>query len=62
LIACSTAPNSIPPPRFTWPVPWALETLLLSICLEHGKMIGDIVSKLGRKEGNFPLSQKAAGE
>ena len=29
--------------------PWPLETILLSICLEHEKMIGDILGKL--KEG-----------
>ena len=29
---------------------WPLETILLSICLEHEKMLGDILSKL--KERN----------
>ena len=31
--------------------PWPLETILLSICLEHEKMIGDILGKLKEKEG-----------
>ena len=26
--------------------PWSLETILLSICLEHEKMLGDILGKL----------------
>ena len=30
---------------------WPLETILLSICLEHEKMLGDILSKLKKKEG-----------
>jgi hypothetical protein len=31
--------------------PWPLETLLLSFCLEHEKMLGEILSKLkGREE------------
>ena len=29
--------------------PWPLETILLSICLEHEKMIGAILSKLKEK-------------
>jgi hypothetical protein len=28
-----------------------LETILLSICLEHEKMIGDILGKLKKGEG-----------
>jgi len=31
--------------------PWPLETILLSICLEHEKMLGDIMSKIKGKEG-----------
>ena len=30
--------------------PWPLETILLSICLEHEKMIAEILNKF--KEGN----------
>ncbi len=30
--------------------PWLLETILLSICLEHEKMLGDILSKLKERE------------
>ena len=31
--------------------PWPLETILLSICLEHEKMLGEILSNLkGRDE------------
>ena len=29
---------------------WPLETILLSICLEHEKMLGDILNKLKKKE------------
>jgi hypothetical protein len=28
---------------------WPLETILLSICLEHEKMLGDILSKLNER-------------
>ncbi len=28
---------------------WPMETILLSICLEHGKMIEDILGKLNEK-------------
>jgi hypothetical protein len=31
--------------------PWPLETLLLSICLEHEKMLGDILRNLKEKNG-----------
>jgi hypothetical protein len=31
--------------------PWPLETILLSIRLEHEKMIGDIQGKLKEREG-----------
>ena len=31
--------------------PWPLETILLSICLEHEKMIGDILAKLNGGKG-----------
>jgi len=31
--------------------PYPLETILLSICLEHEKMIGDILGKLKEREG-----------
>ena len=31
---------------------WPLETILLSICLEHEKMIGDILGKLKGREKN----------
>jgi hypothetical protein len=30
--------------------PWPLETILLSICLEHEKMLGEILAKLKEKE------------
>jgi hypothetical protein len=30
--------------------PWPLETILLSICLEHEKMLGDILNKVKEKE------------
>ena len=30
--------------------PWPLETILLSICLEHEKMLGDILNKLKERE------------
>ena len=29
--------------------PWPMETILLSICLEHGKMIEEILRKLKEK-------------
>jgi len=29
--------------------PWPMETILLSICLEHGKMLGDILNRLKEK-------------
>ena len=29
---------------------WPLETILLSICLEHEKMLGDILSKLKERD------------
>ena len=29
---------------------WPLETILLSICLEHEKMIGDILNKFKERE------------
>jgi len=29
---------------------WPLETILLSICLEHEKMIGDILNKLKERK------------
>ena len=29
--------------------PWPLETILLSICLEHEKMLGDILRRLKEK-------------
>ena len=29
--------------------PWPIETILLSICLEHEKMLGDILSRLKEK-------------
>jgi hypothetical protein len=29
---------------------WPMETILLSICLEHGKMIEEILSKLKEKK------------
>jgi len=32
--------------------PWPLETILLSICLEHEKMLGEILSKLKEREGD----------
>jgi len=32
--------------------PWPLETILLSICLEHEKMLGDILEKLKGREKN----------
>ena len=35
--------------------PCPLETVLLSICLEHEKMIGDILTKLKGEEGNSSL-------
>jgi hypothetical protein len=31
--------------------PWGMDTILLSICLEHGKMIEEILGKLKEKEG-----------
>jgi hypothetical protein len=31
--------------------PWPLEIILLSICLEHEKMLGDILSKFKEREG-----------
>jgi hypothetical protein len=31
--------------------PYPLETILLSICLEHEKMIGEILRKIKEKEG-----------
>ena len=30
--------------------PWPMETILLSICLEHGKMIEEILGKLTEKK------------
>ena len=30
---------------------WPMETMLLSICLEHGKMIEEILGKLKGKKG-----------
>ena len=30
---------------------WPMETILASICLEHGKMIGEILNKLKEREG-----------
>jgi hypothetical protein len=30
--------------------PWPMETILLSICLEHEKMLGDALNKLKEKE------------
>jgi hypothetical protein len=30
--------------------PWPLETILLSICLEHEKMLGDILTKLKERK------------
>ena len=30
--------------------PWPMETILLSICLEHGKMIDEILGKLKEKK------------
>jgi hypothetical protein len=30
--------------------PWPMETILLSICLEHGKIIEDILGLLNKKE------------
>ena len=30
--------------------PWPMETILLSICLEHGKMIEEILGKLKEKK------------
>ena len=30
--------------------PWPMETILLSICLEHGKMIEEILNKLKEKK------------
>ena len=30
--------------------PWPLETILLSICLEHEKMLGEIMGKLKERE------------
>jgi hypothetical protein len=29
---------------------WPLETILLSICLEHEKMLGDVLNKLKERE------------
>ena len=29
---------------------WPLETILLSICLEHEKMLGDLLNKLKERE------------
>jgi hypothetical protein len=31
--------------------PWSMETILLSICLEHGKMIEEILGLLKEKKG-----------
>ena len=31
--------------------PWPMETILLSICLEHGKMIEEILGLLKEKKG-----------
>ena len=31
---------------------WPMETILVSICLEHGKMIEEILNKLREKEGS----------
>ena len=31
--------------------PWPMETILLSICLEHGKMIEEILRLLKEKKG-----------
>jgi hypothetical protein len=36
---------------------YPLETILLSICLEHEKMLGDILEKLKEKEGEMELNQ-----
>ncbi len=30
--------------------PWPMDTILLSICLEHGKMIEEILSSLKEKK------------
>ena len=30
--------------------PWPMETILLSICLEHGKMIEEILGKIKEKK------------
>ena len=32
--------------------PWPLESILLSICLEHEKLLSDLVEKLERLTGN----------
>jgi len=31
--------------------PWPMDTILLSICLEHGKMIEEILGLLKEKKG-----------
>jgi hypothetical protein len=46
--------------------PWPLESILLSICLEHEKMIWEILSKLKEKKSQGPphptLSPELRGE
>ena len=37
--------------------PYPLETILLSICLEHEKMLGDILGKVKEREGEDELNQ-----
>jgi len=36
--------------------PYSLEIILLSICLEHEKMLGDILGKVKEKEGKENLN------
>ncbi len=33
--------------------PWPLETILLSICLEHEKMLGDLLNIMKKREGTI---------
>ena len=34
--------------------PWPMETILMSICLEHGKIIEEILGLLKAKKGEKP--------
>ena len=40
---------------------WPMETILVSICLEHGKMVGEILNKLKEREGGELREEKYSG-